>query len=299
MFELQRAGDYGRIYLTRAKVQSLCGLRNEKRNKICPMKTRFFYPTGAEIDPGFFDMCLKSWPLKARDLIEGSSISHPKVEVAELRAYLRLIGDDGIPAQVAMEIGIDRTDTGVRAYVLRTLVLRRTLEMSMGGELIDENSEGISIASLIAAAQIRMAMRVGLSAVVRVMNDCALATQGFPAIARQIEGMYADYATRGYDFTTEWDLEQHKKGLGLFAGRHIDPGPLETALGEIAELRHAWELAEFEAGGQRLGQKYFRQAGRWSGRMDLTPGSPGRARAERFVAQHGRQYAGQGDAIQS
>ena len=261
------------------------------------MRTRFFYPTGAEIDQGFFDMCLKRWPLKAEDLIASSVIDHPDVITTEITGYLRLIDDAGNPAQVATEASVDRKDSGQRTYTIRTLILRQTLEMSVGGEIWTATkwTRGTATAGL--AAQTAMALKVGLSAITRTMNDCARIVSGFPGLAQEIEDAYPIHAAR-YDFVTEWDLLDHKKGLGLLARRRIDPRLLDDVLIAIDGLRHAWELAEFEAGGQKLGEMYFKRAGRWTGRMDLTPGSIGRAHAERFVAEYGRKHESQGDAAQ-
>src|SRR3990167_736270 len=178
------------------------------------MRTRFFYPTGAEIDQGFFDLCLKRWPLKAEDLIAGSVIDHPDVITTEITGYLRLIDDAGNPAQMATEASVDRKDTGQRTYTMRTLIFGRTLEMSVGGEIWTATiwSAGTATAGL--AAQTAMALKLGLSGITRTMNDCAQLVPAFPGLANEIVDAYPVHAAH-YDFVTGWDLLDHKKGLGL------------------------------------------------------------------------------------
>ena len=263
------------------------------------MRTRFFYPTGAEIDQGFFDMCLKSWPLRAEDLIRAAEIDHPQTVVAEFTGYLRLIDDSGHPVQVATEIGIDAKNTGLRIYTMRTLIFGRTLEMSLAGELSSREHLRAGVVTAAIVAQVAMGLTVGISGVARVMNACDPLVSVFPSLAKEIEGAYPIHAAMGYDFLTEWDLHTHKRALGLLAKERVGPLSIDRVMAGIDKLGHAWELAEFEIEGQKLGEMYFTRAGRWSGRIDLTPGSPGRARAERFVAQHGRQYASQDAAIQN
>ena len=261
------------------------------------MRTRFFYPTGAEIDQGFFDMCLKGWPLKADDLVAGSEIEHPDVVTVELTGYLRLIDDSGIPAQVATEVNIDRRDTGLRAYTMRTLIFGHTMEMSIGGDIIDPEYP-VGVASGMQASIIAMAIKVGVLGITRIMNACVLPASVSLRLAREIEDSYPVHARVGYDFLTEWDLQTHKRGLELLVKQQIGARTIDDALYQIDGLCHAWELAEFEAEAEKLGELYFRRAGRWTGRMNLTPGSPGRARAECFVAQYGANHASQGVAIQ-
>lgn len=244
-------------------------------------------------------MCLKRWPLKAEDLIAGSEIDHLKATASEFTGYLRLIGDSGDPAQVATEVGIDRRDTGQHIYTMRTLMFGRTLEMSLAGEIISREHLRAGVVTAAIVAQVGMALKVGISGLTRTMNACDPLVSVFPSLAKEIEDAYPIHAAMGYDFITEWDLQTHKRALGLLAKDHVGPQSIDQAMAGIDNLSHAWELAEFQADGQRLGEQYFTRAGRWMGRMDLTPGSPGRARAERFVAQYGRQYASQGDTIQN
>ena len=231
-------------------------------------------------------MCLKRWPLKAEDLIAGSVIDHPKVTASDFTGYLRLIDDSGRPTQVATEVNIDRKDMGGRAYTMRTLIFGRTLEMSIGGDIIDVEYASIGVTDAVMASNIAMALRIGISGITRIMNACVLLTSVSPRLAQRIEEAYPLHAKVGYDFLTEWDLQTHKKGLELLAREGIEPGTLDRTLHEIGRLSHAWELAEFEADGLKLGDQYFRKAGRWMGKIDLTPGSPGRARAQRFVARY-------------